>query len=75
MDANSNERVNEGKIIGSEFEEVDPSFLKVSKSICKIKTNKQYGTGFFFTNPEQNHSLFEPSKRGSRNCYGLVYEC
>ena len=47
MDANSNERVNEGKIIGSEFEEVDPSFLKVSKSICKIKTNKQYGTGFF----------------------------
>ena len=47
MGANSNERVNEGKTIGSEYEEVDPYFLKVSKSICKIKTNKQYGTGFF----------------------------
>ena len=35
------------KINGSEFEEIDPAFSKVSRSVCKIKAGKDYGSWFF----------------------------
>ena len=37
----------EKKISGSEFEEIDPAFSKVSRSVCKIKVGNDYGSGFF----------------------------
>ena len=47
MKADLNDRINERKIIGSDFEEVYPYFSKVSKSICKIITPTLKGSGFF----------------------------
>ena len=35
------------KINGSEFEDIDPYFLKVSRSVCKIRTDTHSGSGFF----------------------------
>ena len=37
----------ERKINGSEFEEVDRYFSKVSRSVCKIKANSYFSSGFF----------------------------
>lgn len=37
----------EKKINGSEFEEIDPYLLKVSRSVCKIRAETHFGSGFF----------------------------
>ena len=37
----------EKKINGSEFEEIDPYFSKVSRSVCKIRIGSVSGSGFF----------------------------
>ncbi len=47
MRTDSNDKINEGKLIGSEYEDIDRYSSKVSKSICKIITPNQYGSGFF----------------------------
>ena len=56
---NKNNRVNEGKIIGSHVEEVDQYLTRISRSICKIKTKNMYGSGFFlklsFDNDNTNY--------------------
>ena len=62
MGANQNERVNESKIMGSEYEEIDPYFSKVSKSICKIfistQNGTQYGSGVFLKFSIEDLNLF-----------------
>ena len=47
MENDINDRDKEAKIIGSEYEEPDSHYINVSRSICKIRTPSQLGTGFF----------------------------
>ena len=46
MEINSKERIYENIIMNSEIKKIDKWFCKVSKSICKIITSKNGGTGF-----------------------------
>ncbi len=47
MGNKTNGRINESTIVGSEYEDIDPCFSKVSKSICKIIASNMHGSGFF----------------------------
>ncbi len=49
---------NQGKIIGSDFEVKDHYFLNVSKSICKIRTSIQYGSGFLLKYLIDDHYFY-----------------
>ena len=66
MGANPNGRINEGIIANFPIQEKDNYFLQVSQSICKIKTNLQFGTGFFMKIPVKipvYSSVIPPLKR------------
>ena len=58
MGANPNGRNNEGIIANFPIQEKDNYFLQVSQSICKIKTNLQFGTGFFMKIPINNDFFY-----------------
>ena len=47
MDSKEDERINEGLIHGSVIGDIDANFYRVSRSVCKIITEVQTGSGFF----------------------------
>ena len=61
MEINNKDRINENLMKGSQIEAIDKylyNLYKVSKSICKIKTSKNVGSGFLIMLYKRNNPFY-----------------